>query len=175
MYKPTEVKQILFSEEEIARYVAALAEQLTRDYQGKNPLFICVLKGCCVFFSDLIRRVECPLEIEFMSASSYCGTNSTGNVSLDCGKLPDVSGRDVVLVEDIVDTAQTLSIVKAKFAEQNPLSLRVCCLLDKPSRRVVSGFKADYTGVEIEDLFVVGYGLDYNQRFRNLPYIGILY
>ncbi len=174
MFTPEEVKRILFTEEEISHTVIEMGSRLTRDYAGKNPLFICVLKGACVFFSDLIRRVECPLEIAFLSAESYCGTQSTGKVELDFNKLPEIAGRDVVLVEDIVDTARTLSLVKSQLAERNPASIKVCCLLDKPSRRVVSGFAADYTGAEIDDLFVVGYGLDYDQRFRNLPYIGIL-
>lgn len=174
MFTPEEVKRILFTEDEISRFVDSLGERLTRDYAGKNPLFICVLKGACVFFSDLIRRVECPLEIAFLSAESYRGTQSTGEVELSLAKFPNIAGRDVVLVEDIVDTARTLSLVKAQLAERNPASIKVCCLLDKPSRRVVRGFTADYTGTEIEDLFVVGYGLDYDQRFRNLPYIGIL-
>lgn len=173
MFIPDGVKRILFTESEISRFVDSLGAQLTRDYAGRNPLFICVLKGACVFFSDLIRRVECPLEIAFLSAESYRGTQSTGEVELSLAKLPRIAGRDVVLVEDIIDTARTLSLVKEHIAEQNPASVKVCCLLDKPSRRVVSGFTADYTGTEIEDLFVVGYGLDYEQRFRNLPYIGI--
>ena len=174
MFTPKEVKRILFAEDEISRYVNSLGERLTLDYSEKNPLFVCVLKGACVFFSDLIRRVECPLEIAFLSAESYCGTQSMGEVELSFDKLPEISGRYVVLVEDIVDTARTLSLVKEELAARNPASIKVCCLLDKPSRRVVSGFTADYTGVEIDDLFVVGYGLDYDQRFRNLPYIGIL-
>lgn len=173
MFTPKEVKRILFTEDDISRFVDSLGERLTCDYAEKNPLFICVLKGACVFFSDLIRRVECPLEIAFLSAESYRGTQSSGEVELSLAKLPNIAGRDVVLVEDIVDTARTLSLVKAQLAGQNPASIKVCCLLDKPSRRVVSGFTADYTGTEIEDLFVVGYGLDFDQKFRNLPYIGI--
>lgn len=173
MFIPKEIKRILFTEEQISRLADALGERLTRDYAGKNPLFVCVLKGACVFFSDLIRRVECPLEIAFLSAGSYRGTQSTGEVEMNFAELPNIAERHIVLVEDIVDTARTLSLVKAQLLARNPASLKVCCLLDKPLRRVVSGFTADYTGTEIEDLFVVGYGLDYNQKFRNLPYIGI--
>lgn len=173
MYIPTEVEKVLFTEEQIKERVAAMGAQITRDYAGKNPLFIGVLKGAAVFFSDLIRRVECSLEIEFLRASSYAGTNSTGEVTLDVSAVPDIKGRDVVLVEDIVDTARTLSVLKKYLLDMSPNSVKVACFLDKPSRRVVEGFSADYTGFEIDDLFVVGYGLDCDQKFRNLPYIGI--
>lgn len=173
MYIPNEIERLLFSEEQIASRVKTLGEELTRDYSGKNPLFLCVLKGAAVFFSDLVRRVECPLEFDFLKASSYSGTSSTGEVSLNLSILPDISGRDVVLVEDIVDTARTLSVLKKHLLTLNPNSVKVVCFLDKPSRRVVEGFKADYTGFEIDDLFVVGYGLDCDQKCRNLPYIAV--
>ena len=173
MYIPSEIESILFSEEQIALRVRALGEELTREYSGKNPLFLCVLKGAAIFYSDLVRRVECPLEFGFIKASSYMGTDSTGEVKLDVSSIPDVAGRDVVLVEDIVDTARTLSKLKTYMLTMNPSSVKVACLLDKPSRRVVEGFKADYTGFEIDDLFVVGYGLDCDQKCRNLPYIGV--
>ena len=173
MYIPTEIEKVLFSEEQIAQRVKALGEELTRDYSGKNPLFLCVLKGAAVFFSDLVRRVECPLEFDFLKASSYAGTQSTGEVKLDVSAVPDIRGRDVVLVEDIVDTARTLSVLKKHLLTLEPRSVKVACFLDKPSRRVVEGFRADYTGFEIDDLFVVGYGLDCDQKFRNLPYIGV--
>ena len=173
MYIPNDIERVLFTEEQIASRVEALGAELTRDYSGKNPLFLCVLKGASVFFADLVRRVECPLEFDFLKASSYAGTDSTGEVKLDVSVVPDISGRDVVLVEDIVDTARTLSVLKKYLLTLAPSSLKVACLLDKPSRRVVEGFKADYTGYEIDDLFVVGYGLDCDQKCRNLPYIGI--
>ncbi|MCH5204149.1 MAG: hypoxanthine phosphoribosyltransferase [Oscillospiraceae bacterium] len=170
---PDEVEKILFTEEQLKARVKELGEQLTKEYSGRNPLFLCVLRGASVFFGDLIRNVECPLEIEFIKASSYVGTNSSGEVSVD-GEMPNISGRDVVLVEDIVDTARTLSRLKALLMKEAPKSLKVAALLDKPSRRVVEGFKADYTGYEIDDLFVVGYGLDCDMKFRNLPYVGVL-
>lgn len=173
MYIPTEVEKILFSAEQIGERVHALGRELTRDYEGKNPLFLCVLKGACVFFADIVRSVDCPLEFGFLRASSYEGTNSSGKVLLDVSGVPDIKGRDVVVVEDIVDTARTLSMLKQYLLEMDPRSVKVACLLDKPSRRVVEGFSADYTGFVIEDLFVVGYGLDCDQKFRNLPYIGI--
>ena len=173
MYIPNDIERVLFTEEQIASRVEALGAELTRDYSGKNPLFLCVLKGASVFFADRVRRVECPLEFDFLKASSYAGTDSTGEVKLDVSVVPDISGRDVVLVEDIVDTARTLSVLKKHLLTLAPSSVKVACLLDKPSRRVVEGFKADYTGFEIEDLFVVGYGLDCDQKYRNLPYIGV--
>lgn len=172
MYFPNEVEKVLFSEEQIKNRVKEMGAELTKEYAGKNPLFICILRGACVFFSDLMRCVECPLEIDFLRASSYIGTNSSGEVAIE-GKMPEVAGRDVVLVEDIVDTARTLSRLKELLEKEKPKSLKVAALLDKPSRRVVEGFKADFTGFEIEDLFVVGYGLDCDEKFRNLPYIGV--
>lgn len=173
MYFPNEVEKVLFTKEQITARVKELGAELTKEYYGKDPLFLCVLRGASVFFADLIRNVECPLEIDFIKASSYVGTNSSGEVMVG-GEMPDISGRDVVLVEDIVDTARTLSKLKTLLLDLKPRSLKVAALLDKPSRRTVEGFKADYTGYEIDDLFVVGYGLDCDMKFRNLPYIGVL-
>ncbi len=173
MYVPEEIERILISKEELEARVKALGEELTRDYAGKNPLFVCVLKGASVFCCDLIRQIGCPLEIDFIRAASYNGTVSE-DISVNESDLPDITGRDIVIVEDIVDTAKTLSYLKKLFLGRNPASLRIAALLDKPSRRIVSGFKADYTGFEIEDLFVVGYGLDVSQKYRNLPYIGVI-
>ncbi len=173
MFLPEKIERVLLTEQEIKERVKALGAELTRDYKDKNPLMLCVLKGATVFFSDLIREIETEVQIEFIRASSYVGEISSGQVTLDVRDLPDVSGRDVVIVEDIVDTARTLSLLTEKIRNMSPASLKVAALLDKPSRRVVEGFKADYTGFEIDDFFVVGYGLDCDQRFRNLPYIGI--
>lgn len=173
MYIPENVDRILFTEEQIKKRVKELGKTLCDEYAGKNPLFLCVLKGASVFFCDLIRSMECPVEIDFIRASSYCGIKSTGEVKLDVSAVPELKNRDVVIVEDIVDTARTLSLLKTELLKMEPESLRVVCMLDKPSRRVVKDFKADYAGFEIEDLFVVGYGLDCDQKFRNLPYIGI--
>lgn len=173
MYIPEEIDKILFTEEEIKKRVSEMGETLTREYAGKNPLFLCVLRGATVFFSDLIRCISAPLEIDFLRASSYIGSDSSGEVHLETSAIPDVLNRDIVLVEDIVDTARTLSLLTAEIKKRGAASLKTAALLDKPSRRVVKDFKADYTGFEIDDLFVVGYGLDYSQRFRNLPYIGV--
>lgn len=175
MYVPEKVKEILFSEEQLREKVCLLGDELTKEYNGRNPLFICILKGSVVFFADLIRVVKCPLEIDFFRTSSYVGTSTSGEVNADKNAIPDIEGRDVVLIEDIIDTAHTLDKVKAMFLRHNPKSLKIVCLLDKPSRRDVGlkDFKADYRCFEIDDLFVVGYGLDCDQQFRNLPYIGV--
>ena len=173
MFFPDEVERILFSEEQIKARVKEMGELLTKEYADKNPLFLCVLRGASVFFCDLIRNVECPLEIDFIRAKSYVGTNSSGNVEVE-GDLSKIPGRDVVIVEDIADTARTLSKLKSLLLEQDPKSLRTAVFLDKPSRRVIKDFKADYTGFEIEDFFVVGYGLDCDDKYRNLPYIGVM-
>lgn len=175
MYIPDEIESILISEEEIKAKVKQMGEALTEEYRGRNPLFLCVLKGSVVFFADLIRELHCPAEIDFIRASSYgSGTVSGGKVNFTVGGHVHIEGRDVVLVEDILDTARTLYTVKNEMLRSNPASLKIVTLLDKPSRRVVKGFSADLTGFAIEDNFVVGYGLDYDERFRNLPYVGIL-
>ena len=173
--RPEKIESILFTEEQIKEKVAEIGKALTKEYDGKDPLFICILKGSTVFFADLIREVKCRLEIDFFRASSYSGTKTTGKVSANENDIPDIKGRNIVLVEDIIDTARTLSKLKEMFLRYEPESLKIVSLLDKPSRREVNlkGFKADLTGFEIEDLFVVGYGLDCDQQFRNLPYIGI--
>ncbi|MBP1542601.1 MAG: hypoxanthine phosphoribosyltransferase [Oscillospiraceae bacterium] len=175
MYCPNEIDRILISEEEIKQKVAEMGRVLTKEYEGKNPLFICVLKGSVVFFADLIREMHCPLEINFLKASSYGNSSvSSGNVKLDVGAGIDFKGRHVVIVEDILDTARTLYALKNELLTREPASLKLVTLLDKPSRRVVKGFTADYEGFDIDDLFVVGYGLDYDERFRNLPYVAVL-
>lgn len=174
MYIPGDIERVLFTEDEIKAKVAEMGAQLTREYEGKNPLFICVLKGSVVFFADLIREIKCPLEINFLRASSYgSGTVSSGEVKLSIGEGIDFEKRDVILVEDILDTARTLYALKNELLKRGPKSLKIVTLLDKPSRRVVKGFSADYEGFAIDDLFVVGYGLDFDEKFRNLPYIGI--
>ena len=172
MYVPEEVEKILFTREQLDERIKQLGEQLTRDYGGKAPLFLCVLKGAAVFFSDLIRAVECPLTIDFIRTASYNGTESSGTVEVDLMKVGDISGRDVVIVEDICDSGRSLVEVNRVLGAMKPRSLKTVCLLDKPSRRVVE-FKPDYTGFVIDDLFVIGSGFDCDGRFRNLPYIGI--
>lgn len=175
MYLPDAIEKILVTEDEIKAKVAELGKQLTQEYEGRNPLMLCVLKGSVVFYADLIRAIECPVEIDFIRASSYgSGTVSGGKVNFSVGGHVEIEGRDVILVEDILDTARTLYTVKTEMMRSNPASLKIVTLLDKPSRRVVKGFSAEYSGFAIEDHFVVGYGLDYSEQFRNLPYVGIL-
>lgn len=175
MYLPDEIESVLISEEEIRAKIKEMGKILTEEYKDKNPLFLCVLKGSAVFFADLIRKMECPVEIDFIRASSYgSGTVSGGKVNFTVGGDVRIKGRNVVLVEDILDTARTLYTVKNEMLRSEPASLKIVTLLDKPSRRVVKGFTGDYTGFAIDDHFVVGYGLDYDERFRNLPYVGIL-
>lgn len=172
MYVPKEVEKILFTREQLDECTARLGRELTRDYFDKNPLFLCVLRGAAVFFADLIRAVECPLNIDFIRTRSYLGTESTGNVEVDLMRIGDISGRDVVIVEDICDSGRSLVEINKALLALKPRSLKTVCLLDKPSRRVVE-FQPDYTGFVIDDLFVIGSGFDCDGEFRNLPYVGI--
>ena len=175
MYLPEEIGKILITEDEIKAKVKELGKALTAKLSDKNPLFLCVVKGSVVFFADLIREMECPIEIDFLKASSYgSGTSTSGKVRVDGLDRMGIEGRDVVLVEDIVDTALTLSTLKALIEQKNPASLTLVTLLDKPSRRIVKDFTPDYSLFEIDDLFVVGYGLDCAQKYRNLPYVGVV-
>lgn len=167
------IERVLISEEQIRERLAQLGKQLTEDYAGKNPLFVGVLKGVVVFFSDMIRQVPIDCEIDFMSISSYLGTESTGVVNVKKDLSVDIKDRHVVILEDVLDSGRTLMHTMTLLRSRNPASLKIVTFLDKPARRVVD-LKADYVGFEIPDEFVVGYGLDYDERFRNLPYVGIL-
>ncbi len=165
---------ILLSREQIAQRVKELGECIRRDFEGKKPLMVCILKGSVVFFSDLIRSVDMPLEIEFMTASSYgSATVSSGKVKVVGALDEKIRDRHVILVEDIIDSGRTIAYIKADMLNKGVKSLTVCTLLDKPSRRV-SDVQPDYTGFEVPDAFVVGYGLDYAQAYRNFPDIGVL-
>lgn len=169
-----DIDRILISEEELKAKISELGQQLSKEYAGKNPLFLGVLKGCVVFFSDMIRAVEIPCNIDFMVVSSYgSGTSTSGTINMLKDVSVDIKGRDVVILEDIIDTGLTLKAVYQHLLDMEPASLKICALLDKPDRRktVIS---AEYTGFTIPNEFVVGYGLDYNEFYRNLPYIGIL-
>lgn len=163
----------LLTREEVEKRIKELAKEIEKDYQRKELLVVGLLKGSVIFMSDLIKEIELPLVIDFMSVSSYSGTTSTGVINISKDTDFDVKGRDVLIVEDIIDTGLTLSHVRKLFEERGTKSLKICTLLDKPSRRTVE-IKGDYTGFEIPDEFVVGYGLDYDQHHRNLPYIGIV-
>ena len=171
-----DVERILVDEKEIKEIVARIGAQIKEDYKdSKKLVMVCILKGSVVFFADLIREIDLPMQIEFMRASSYgSGTETSGviNVSLD---LPyeDLSGYDIIVVEDIVDSGRTLKHLMNYLSLRNANSVKLCALLDKPDRRQVE-IKVDYEGKKIPDEFVIGYGLDYDEKYRNLPYVGIL-
>lgn len=169
-----DISEILFTEQQIQDKIKELGEQISRDYRDRNPLVICVLKGAFMFLSDLVKRIDVPLEIDFMAVSSYgASTKSSGVVKIIKDLDASVEGRDVLIVEDIIDSGLTLSYLIDVLERRNALSVRVVTLFDKPARRAV-GLEADYSGYVIPDAFVVGYGLDYSEKYRNLPYLGIL-
>ena len=164
----------LRSEEEVDKRIADLGAQISRDYEGKSVHLICVLKGGAPFMCELAKRITVPVSMDFMSVSSYGGgTESSGVVKIVKDLDEPLVGKDVIIVEDIIDSGRTLSYLLKNLKARNPKSLRLCTLLDKPDRRVVD-VSVDYVGFEIPDEFVVGFGLDYAQRYRNLPYIGVL-
>lgn len=167
------IERVLISEEEIQKRLAELGKELAAEYQDKNPIFVGVLKGVVVFFADMIRHIPIDCQIDFMSISSYLGTQTTGVVNVKKDLDVDISGRHVVILEDVLDSGNTLKHTVALLKTRNPASVKIVTFLDKPARRVVD-ITADYVGFEIPDEFVVGYGLDYDERFRNLPYVGIL-
>ena len=169
-----DVEKILVTEEELNAIAHRLAKQITKDYEGKKLLLVGVLKGSIYFFTDLTRYIDLPCNIDFIQASSYgAGTVSSGNIQIIKDIADDLTGFDVLLVEDILDTGNTLKYIHDMLSKRNPESIGVVTLLDKPARRTAD-IKADYVGVDVPDAFVVGYGLDYDQYYRNLPYIGVL-
>ncbi len=165
------MEEILIPEEEIKKRVQELGEEITKDYKGQEVLAICVLKGASVFMADLVRHIKVPLKFDFIAVSSYGdSTFSLGAVKILKDIDQDIAGKDVLLVEDIIDTGYTLNYLKRIFQARNPNSLKVCTLLSKPSRRKIN-VEVDYCGFEIPDKFVVGYGLDFRGYYRNYPYI----
>lgn len=166
--------EVLLSEDEVDARIKAIGEQISRDYEGKEVHLVCVLKGGTFFMCELAKRITVPVSMDFMSVSSYGNeTKSSGVVRIVKDLDEPLKGKDVIVVEDIVDSGRTLSYLLEMLRDRGPASLRLCTLLDKPDRRVVH-VDVDYTGFLIPDEFVVGYGLDYAQRYRNLPYIGIV-
>jgi len=160
---------------EIEKKVKELGETITNDYRDKNLTLVCVLKGGVVFMADLARQIGLPAAFDFIDVSSYgSSTETSGTIKINKDLENSVTGRDVLLTEDIIDSGTTLSFLMQHIRSKLPASLRVCALLDKRGRRVKDGVTADYTGFFIPDEFVVGYGLDYDQKYRNLPYVGIL-
>lgn len=169
-----DIEKILVTEEELAEITKKLGEQITRDYAGKKLLIIGVLKGSIYFLTDLSRHIDLPCQLDFIQASSYgSSTVSSGVIKITKDITEDLTGFDVLLVEDILDTGKTLKHIHDMLIKRNPESIAVITLLDKPSRREAD-IHADYVGVDVPNAFVVGYGLDYDQFYRNLPYIGIL-
>ncbi|MCE1248620.1 MAG: hypoxanthine phosphoribosyltransferase [Firmicutes bacterium] len=165
------IEKILFTEQEIQERVKALGEQLTRDYQGKDLLVVCVLKGSLYFTADLIRHINMPLSLDFISVSSYGDATHTSGIARITKDLDeDIEDRHVVITEDILDTGLTLDYLVKLLQLRNPREIKICTLLDKPSKRI-TGIRADYSGFEIPNLFVVGYGLDYKHKYRHLPFI----
>ena len=170
-----DIESILLSEEQIRDKVQELAAALKEEYAEKNPLFVGVLKGVVPFFADMMKAFDAPCEIDFMWISSYQGTNSTGNMIVRKDVTQDIKDRHVVILEDIYDTGNSLDFTYKHLLAKEPASLRVCTLLDTPERRKPGiTLKPEYVGFEVPNAFVVGYGLDYNEHYRNLPYIGIL-
>lgn len=169
-----DVEKILVTEEELNKIAHRLGRQITEDYQGKKLLVVCVLKGSVYFFTDLSRYIELPCNIDFIQASSYgSGTVSSGEIRIVKDIAEDLTGFDVLLVEDILDTGRTLKHIYDLLEKRNPESIAIVTLLDKPARRIAD-IHADYVGCDVPDEFVVGYGLDYDQYYRNMPYIGVL-
>jgi hypoxanthine phosphoribosyltransferase len=169
-----DISEILFYEEQIKQRIIELGNQLSDDFKDKNPLVICVLKGAFVFMSDLIRNMSIPLEVDFMAVSSYgAASKSSGVVKINKDLDVPVEGRDLIIVEDIADSGLTLNFLQDVLRRKNAKSITVVALFDKPARRKVD-IKADYVGFLLPDEFIVGYGLDYAERYRNLPYVGIL-
>lgn len=169
-----DIKEILFTEEQITKRVAELGAQITKDYQGKRLMLVGVLKGCYVFLADLSRQIDLDCEIVFLTASSYGFSSVTsGKVNIDRHIDFEAAGKHVIIVEDILDTGVTLTALHALIAKQKPASLKTCTLLDKPERREMP-FTAEYTGFECPNEFVVGYGLDFAEKYRCLPFVGVL-
>lgn len=170
-----DIQQILLSEQQLHDRIAQLGQELTKEYGDKNPVFVGVLKGAVVFYADLVREFDAPCQLDFIRISSYEGTHSTGNIRLRQDVSCDLKDRHVVVVEDILDTGRSLKFVYEYLMEKGAASVRTCTLLDKPEGRTEDApFEADYVGFSIPNAFVVGYGLDYDEKYRNLPYVGIL-
>lgn len=167
--------RVLISEEDVNKKISEIAAQISKDYEGKEVHLICILKGGVFFTCELAKRITVPVSLDFMSVSSYgSGTESSGVVKIIKDLDEPLAGKHVVIVEDIIDSGRTLAYLIEILKQRNPLDIRLCTLLDKPERRVKKQVKVDYTCFVIPDEFVVGYGLDYDQKYRNLPYIGVV-
>ena len=168
-----DIERVLISQIEIEKNVQKVGAQISKDYEGTEPVFVGVLKGCFIFMADLMRHVTINCSMDFMAVSSYQGTTSTGAVKINKDLNEDIAGRQLILVEDILDSGITLNYLKNYLSVRKPASIKIVTLMDKPARRKAD-IHADYSCFEVPDAFVVGYGLGYNERYRNLPYIGVL-
>lgn len=169
-----DIERVLFSEEQLKERVAQIGAQIDHDYEGRSPLLISILRGSFIFMADLARAITLPCTVDFMALSSYgAGTESSGQVKIIKDLTESIAGRDIIVVEDILDSGNTLHYLMKLLATRQPASIRLCVLLDKPSRRT-KPVEVQYTGFSIPDHFVVGYGLDFAEKYRNLPYIGVL-
>ena len=169
------IEKVLITEEEIKARIRELGEELTREYADKDPIVVGVLKGVVIFYADMIRELKVPCQMDFMWISSYAGTSTTGNMIVRKDVSADVKGRHVLILEDIFDTGNSLDFVVKHLQAKEPASLKICTLLDKPERRKAGiTLQCDWTGFVVPNEFVVGYGLDFNEHFRNLPYVGVL-
>lgn len=169
-----DIERILITEEEIITRCMELSKEISKDYENKKPLLICTLKGAVSFFSKLAEQITIPLEYDFVKAKSYEGTTSTGNVKFQYMPGTPLEGRNLIIIEDIIDTGRTLDAIVKEFEAFKPTSIELACLLDKPSMRVVETLTPKYVGFKIPNEFVVGFGLDYDEEYRNLPYVGVL-
>ena len=169
------IEKVLLSEQQLKARIHELGEELSREYADKDPIFVGVLKGVVVFYADMVREITVPCQFDFMWISSYRGTESTGKMDIKRDISADIKGRHVVILEDIFDTGNSLDFTYKHLLSKEPASLKICTLLDKPEgRNPAVTVQADYTGFQIPNEFVVGYGLDFNEHYRNLPYVGVL-
>lgn len=169
-----DIKEVLITEEKLKETVKSLAQQINRDYAGRDVILVSVLKGAVVFMADIMREIDLKCEIDFMVVSSYgSGVKTSGNVKIIKDIDQPIEGKDVIIIEDILDSGVTLSNLIKMLKERNPNSLEICTLLDKPARRMAD-VHAKYIGIEVPDAFVVGYGLDFDEKYRNLPFVGVL-
>jgi len=168
------ISEVLITQDQIVSKCEELGQKITKDYQGKKPILVGLLTGAVPFLAELIKHIDCDMEMDFLDVSSYSGTNSTGKVKINKDLLCDITGRNIILVEDIIDTGVTLDYVINILKDRNAASIETCTLVDKPEGRKVNTVNPKYIGFNIPKKFVVGFGLDYNELYRNLPYIGVL-
>ncbi len=169
-----DVSEILYTNEDLVNACERIGKQISTDYEGKRPVLIALLKGSVPFFAELVKHITCDMEMDFIKTKSYDGTKSTGKVTFYSDVLTDINGRDLIFVEDIIDTGRTLKAVMEEYYNRGAKSIELVALLNKPEGRKIEGIAPKYIGYEVPNKFVVGFGLDYNELYRNLPYIGVL-